>query len=103
AKGRKGAKESVEADVNEADAEAMVSQSSEPSGRTHASNPPKDATEAERRFYARYGEIVGGSDWKAVQRYLGSLRPRPSTVEDWIAVAEEVRSRSRDGSSVIAA
>lgn len=103
AKGRKGAKESAEADVDAADAAAVSPPSEQPSERTHASNPPKDAPEAERRFYARYGEIVGGSDWKAVQRYLGSLRPRPSTVEDWIAVAEEVRSRSRDGSSVIAA
>lgn len=66
-------------------------------------NPPRDAAEAERRFFARYGDTIGGEDWKAVQRYLGSLRPRPVTVEDWIAVAEAVRDRARNGSPVAAA
>lgn len=57
--------------------------------------PPRDASEAEQRFYARYGETVGGSTWQAVQRYLGHLLPRPTSVEEWIAVAEEVRDRAR--------
>ncbi len=62
--------------------------------QTH-SGPPRDAAEAEQRFYARYSEVIGGSSWQAVQRYLGHLLPRPSSVEEWIAVAEEVRDRSR--------
>jgi hypothetical protein len=70
---------------------------------TPAANPPRDASEAERRFFARYGEVVGGQDWKAVQRYLGNPQPRPTTVEGWIAVAETVRERSRSESSAIAA
>jgi hypothetical protein len=57
--------------------------------------PPRDAAEAEQRFYTRYGEVIGGATWQAVQRYLGHLLPRPTTVEEWIAVAEEVRDRSR--------
>ena len=60
-----------------------------------ASGPPRDASEAEQRFYARYSEVVGGKSWQAVQRYLGNLLQRPSSVEEWIAVAEQVRDRSR--------
>jgi hypothetical protein len=59
------------------------------------SGPPRDAAEAEQRFFARYGEIVGGATWKSVQRYLGHLIPRPTSVEEWIAVAEQVRDRVR--------
>ena len=61
----------------------------QPTGR------PKDPAEAEERFYARYGAVVGGRSWQAVQRYLGHLLPRPRSVEDWIAAAEEVRDRAR--------
>lgn len=59
------------------------------------SGPPRDAAEAEQRFYARYGDVVGGKSWQAVQRYLGNLLPRPTNVEEWIAVAEQVRDRAR--------
>jgi len=59
------------------------------------SGPPRDASEAEQRFYTRYSEVVGGKSWQAVQRYLGHLLQRPSSVEEWIAVAEQVRDRSR--------
>jgi hypothetical protein len=59
------------------------------------SGPPRDAAEAEQRFFARYSDVVGGRSWQAVQRYLGHLLPRPSNVEEWIAVAEQVRDRSR--------
>lgn len=57
--------------------------------------PPRDAAEAEQRFFARYGEVVGGTTWQAVQRYLGHLLARPDSVEGWIAVAEEVRDKAR--------
>jgi hypothetical protein len=56
---------------------------------------PRDSAEAEQRFYARYSEMIGGTNWQAVQRYLGQLRPRPATVEEWIAAAEAVRDRAR--------
>lgn len=68
------------------------------------SAPPRDSAEAEQRFFARYGETVGGSNWNAVQRYLQSRAPRPTTVEGWIAVAEAVRDRARhDSPSVMSA
>jgi hypothetical protein len=59
--------------------------------------PPRDASEAEQRFFTRYASVLGGSSWQAVQRYLGNLLPRPTSVEGWIAVAEEVRDKSRGG------
>ncbi|HEX9374032.1 MAG TPA: hypothetical protein VF897_23670, partial [Roseiflexaceae bacterium] len=55
--------------------------------------------EAEQRFFTRYGEIVGGDSWAAVQSYLRSRAPKPTTVEGWIAAAEAVRDRSRQDSS----
>jgi predicted kinase len=68
------------------------------------SQPPRDPAEAERRFFTRYGDIVGGETWTAVQHYLQSRAPRPTTVEGWIAVAEAVRDRARqEGASVMSA
>jgi hypothetical protein len=61
--------------------------------------PPRDPVEAEQRFFTRYGEIVGGDSWTAVQSYLRSRAPKPTTVEGWIAAAEAVRDRSRQDSS----
>jgi hypothetical protein len=78
--------------IAEAPAEAYAT---ETNGRAPA--PPRDPAEAERRFFARYGEVVGGESWAAVQRYLGSRAPKPTTVEGWIAAAEAVRDQSRHG------
>jgi hypothetical protein len=61
--------------------------------------PPRDPAEAEQRFFNRYGEIIGGDSWPAVQSYLRSRAPKPTTVEGWIAAAEAVRDRSRQDSS----
>jgi hypothetical protein len=66
--------------------------------------PPRDAAEAEQRFFTRYGEIIGGDNWANVQSYLRSRAPKPTTVEGWIAAAEAVRDRSRgEGSPARAA
>jgi ribonuclease HI len=65
--------------------------------------PPRDAAEAEQRFFARYGKIVGGNSWNLVQRYLGDNQPKPSTVEGWISVAEAVRDLERGSTSAITA
>jgi hypothetical protein len=46
--------------------------------------PPATPAEARQRFFVRYGEIVGGSGWADVQRYL--RRPRaaePTSVRAW--------------------
>ena len=52
---------------------------------------PHTAEEAERRFFARFGELVGGASWSNVQKYLGYRSPKPSTIQEWIDVAAEVR------------
>jgi predicted kinase len=84
--------------IAEAPAEAY---SAETNGR--APTPPRDPDEAEQRFFARYGEVIGGESWAAVQRYLGSRAPKPTTVEDWIAAAEAVRDRSRHAPAAMTA
>ncbi len=61
--------------------------------------PPRDAAEAEQRFFTRYGESLGGDNWANVQSYLRSRAPKPTTVEGWIAAAEAVRDRSRGDTS----
>lgn len=57
--------------------------------------PPRTAEEAEQRFFARYGEIVGGESWLDVRSYLRMQEPKPTTVEGWIAAAAAVRDASR--------
>jgi hypothetical protein len=82
---------------SEAEEQAALEQATAPAQADAPAprGPPRDATVAEQRFYARYGEVVGGRSWQSVQRYLGHLLPRPTSVEEWIAVAEEVRDRAR--------
>lgn len=55
------------------------------------SGAPRSPAEAEKRFFARYAEVIGGKDWTAVQDYLGYPSEKPETVDDWIQVAAEVR------------
>lgn len=59
-------------------------------------NAPKTVRDAERRFFARYANVVGGSTWEAVETYLGYESPKPATVEEWVEVASEVRARTGD-------
>ncbi len=63
------------------------------------SGAPRTAEEAEQRFFARYGETVGGGTWTAVQKFLGYRSPRPETVEEWIEVGAEVRRHSSSKSA----
>lgn len=53
---------------------------------------PRTAKDAERRFYARYGEMIGGNTWDAVETFLGYQSEPPVTVEEWIEIAAEVRA-----------
>jgi hypothetical protein len=83
------------APVDHADDEEDVAEAPAPT----ATQPPRDPAEAEQRFFARYGEIIGGDNWTEVQSYLRSRAPKPTTVEGWIAAAEAVRDRSHQDSS----
>lgn len=56
--------------------------------------PPRTAREAEVRFFSRYQATINGSDWPAVQRYLKTRSPKPTTIEGWISAAEAVRGQS---------
>lgn len=64
---------------------------------------PQSLAEAERRFFDRYEDVVGGRSWSSVQRFLGERNPKPSSIEEWIVVAESVRERQRDVPPAIAA
>lgn len=76
----------------------------EPAAVPAPPTPPRNAAEAEQRFYACYAGVIGGTTWSDVQRYLQSRALRPTTVEGWIAVAEAVRERARaEGVSVMSA
>lgn len=63
-------------------------------GAAHPSRAPKTPRDAERRFYVRYGETIGGSTWSDVERFLGYESELPRTVQDWIDLASEIQSRS---------
>lgn len=69
---------------------------------TDRPNRPVDATEAERRFFVRYGTTVGGNNWNAVQRYLGRRDKKPNTIEGWITAAEWVRQHPAESSAMAA-
>jgi len=86
------AQEQEQEDIDFASAPAAAASATAP-------QPPRDAAEAEQRFFTRYGEIIGGDSWANVQSYLRSRAPKPTTIEGWIATAEAVRDRSRNDSS----
>lgn len=67
-------------------------------------NRPLNAAEAERRFFARYADVIGGSSWSAVQKYLGHRDRKPASIEGWIEVAEAVRQQqSHENTAAMAA
>ncbi|MBA3946260.1 MAG: AAA family ATPase [Herpetosiphonaceae bacterium] len=57
-------------------------------------NTPKTPEEAEQRFFARWGQVMGGTNWSVVQKFLGYRSPRPTTIEEWIDLAAEVRDHN---------
>ena len=59
-------------------------------------NAPRSPREAERRFYARYGAVIGGTTWEDVETFLGSPSDKPKTVEEWVEVAGEVKAKIGD-------
>jgi hypothetical protein len=58
--------------------------------------PPRTPEEAAQRFFARYGEPLGGTTLADVRRFLGEPRlAQPTTVEAWVTLAERVRDALR--------
>jgi adenosyl cobinamide kinase/adenosyl cobinamide phosphate guanylyltransferase len=64
-----------------------------PAAQANAARTPRDA---ERRFFARYADVINGTTWDAVEAYLGYESDKPTTVEEWVQVAAEVRARAGD-------
>jgi len=73
---------------------ANVSQFPADEARTSAA--PKTARDAERRFFARYGTLIGGTTWEDVETFLGYPSAKPKTVEEWVEVAGEVKAKIGD-------
>lgn len=63
----------------------------EPKPATYA---PTDTAEAEQRFFTRYADAIGGDNWAAVQHFLPSRAPKPTSIEGWIAAANAVRDKT---------
>lgn len=57
------------------------------------STPLRTCAEAEQRFFARYGPIIGGAIWNAVQRYMRHRISKPQTINEWYTLAEAVSRR----------
>lgn len=81
--------------VDTATGEILDSSPPPPPATNGKALPPKDTADAERRFFAKFGTVVGGTTWWHVQEYLGHSEPQPATVEDWISAAQAVRDRNR--------
>jgi hypothetical protein len=64
---------------------------------------PRTVEEAERRFFARYGETIGGTSWTAVEKYLGYESAKPAAIDEWIEVAAEVRRHRAEQAGEVAA
>ncbi|WP_029214413.1 AAA family ATPase [Kallotenue papyrolyticum] len=73
-----------------------------PGDEARANGTPKNARDAERRFFARYGELIGGTSWADVEAFLGYQADKPATVQEWIDLAAEVRARAGDAESAAA-
>jgi adenosyl cobinamide kinase/adenosyl cobinamide phosphate guanylyltransferase len=80
----------------EGTSEAPTNVSQFPTDEARTSAAPKTAREAERRFYARYGTVIGGTTWEDVETFLGYPSTKPKTVEEWVEVAGEVKAKIGD-------
>lgn len=67
-----------------------------PTEEARNGNAPKSAKEAERRFFARYGDTIGGTSWEDVETFLERNADKPTTVQGWIDLAAEVRALIED-------
>lgn len=79
-----------------ADRESSAKVTTFPSEEARSNGTPKTPREAEKRFYARYANVLGGSSWEDVEAFLGYESDRPTTVEEWLEIAAEVKARSNE-------
>jgi adenosyl cobinamide kinase/adenosyl cobinamide phosphate guanylyltransferase len=65
-----------------------------PQEEARSNGAPKTPREAERRFFARYGKLIGGTSWEDVQAFLGYESEKPVTIDEWFGIAAEIKARS---------
>jgi hypothetical protein len=61
--------------------------------------PPATVEEARQRYFARYGDALGGDTFYHVRRFFVEPQmPEPESTEDWVKLAERTRDelRARD-------
>ena len=68
-------------------------ETTEPEQQKQEQKPQLNAQDGETRFYARYAEAIGGSEWANVQSFLNTRAPKPTTFDGWIAAAEAVKDK----------
>jgi adenosyl cobinamide kinase/adenosyl cobinamide phosphate guanylyltransferase len=83
-------------------AEASGKVTTFPTDDARGNGAPKTPREAERRFFARYGELIGGTTWEDVETFLGYPGDKPTTVQEWVELAAEVRAHSSDAENAAA-
>lgn len=87
---RRLAREQAQTAVDEQIAE-IVAERQQRKAQAKPMSLPTTPAEAEQRFYARYAERIGGSDWTAVQTFLQRKLSKPKTIDDWLNIAKEVK------------
>jgi hypothetical protein len=88
---RRLAREQAQAAVDEQIAEIVAERQQRQQQAKTISQLPTTPAEAEQRFYARYAERIGGSDWSAVQTFLQRKLSKPKTINDWLNIAKQVK------------
>jgi adenosyl cobinamide kinase/adenosyl cobinamide phosphate guanylyltransferase len=73
-----------------------------PTEEARANGAPKNARDAEKRFFARYAELIGGNAWADVESFLGYESDKPTTVQEWVEIAAEVRARAGEAENAAA-
>ncbi len=73
-----------------------------PTDEARSNGAPRNARDAEKRFFARYADIIGGTSWSDVETFLGYQSDKPTTVQEWIEIAAEVRARAGDAEAAAA-
>lgn len=60
------------------------------------SQKPRNVSEAKERFFARYGEVLGGTTWRHVEDFLGVQELEPNNVDGWIDAAQRVHKHEQE-------
>jgi hypothetical protein len=87
---------------DESDEKPAANVSAFPSDEVRANAAPRTVKEAERRFFAKYGALIGGTNWNDVEAFLGYESEKPTTLDEWYEIAAEIRAHSSDAATAAA-